>query len=132
MVAAICAVVSGCATVDPQVAAQAQQAYAKSIPTCNTAKECEVKWSAARNWVLGNCGFRIEKIESDYIETYKSGDSANTDLYCRVTKSAISETGYQIELAAGANNFLMYSGYQITEIKQRFNDSVNAAWHASP
>lgn len=129
---AITTLLSSCATAPTAEDLQAEQHYRDSIPTCSTAKECEVKWAAARNWVLNNCGFRIEKIEPDYIETYKSGDSANTDLYCRVTKSAVSETEYRIELAAGANNFLMYMGSQHTALLQGFNDAVNQSWHASP
>ena len=126
--AALCALSGGCATVDPQVAALAAQTYRDSIPTCNSAKECEVKWAAARNWMLSNCGFRLQTVQPDYLETYKSGDSADTGLYCRVVKTPYSETGYRIELTAGANNFLMYSAHSLTEVKQRFNDAVNAAW----
>ncbi|MFO1394685.1 MAG: hypothetical protein U1F09_13050 [Steroidobacteraceae bacterium] len=122
----------GCAMAPSAADLQAQQHYQDTIPTCSSPKECEVKWSAARNWVLNNCGFRIEKMEPDYIETYKSGDSSDTNLYCRVTKSAVSETEYRIELAAGANNFLMYMGSAHTALLQGFNDAVNQSWHGSP
>lgn len=126
------AALPGCAMTPTPEQMQASERYRTSIPTCSAAKECEVKWAAARNWMLGNCGFRLEKIEPDYLETYKSGDSASTDLYCRVTRTPISDTAYRIELTAAANNFLMYSAAQITAIHQRFNDAVEDSWHAAP
>jgi len=81
--------------------------------------------------MLSSCGFRLQHIEPDYLETYKSGDYANTDLYCRVTKTPINEYTYRIELVAGANNFMRYTKPELVQIHQQFNDAVNAAWHPS-
>jgi hypothetical protein len=120
-----------CSTVPPEELNAARDAYNNSIPICGTAKECEAKWAAARNWMLEQCGLRLQHIEQDYLETYKSGDYANTDLYCRVTKTPISEAEYRIELTAGANNPLMYSAPALLKIQQHFNDRVNNAWAPS-
>jgi len=117
-----------CATVPTEELAANKQTCVESITTCRTPKECEARWAAARNWMLSNCGFRLEHVEPDYLETYKSGDYANTDLYCRVTKTPIGETAYRIELVAGANNFMIYGAAAKLAFHQRFNDSVNGAW----
>ncbi|QCG64265.1 hypothetical protein [Pseudomonas veronii] len=41
-----------------------------TIPVCISDKDCELKWSAARRWVLSNAGYKIQSITSDYIETH--------------------------------------------------------------
>ncbi len=119
---------SGCAMAPTAQDLAAEDSYRSSIPTCSTAKECEAKFAAARNWMLGNCGFRLQTVTADYLETFKSGDYADTNLYCRVTKTPISETAYRIELVAGANNPLMYSRAKLVSVHQAFNDTVNASW----
>ena len=120
--------IAGCASAPNPALLEAEQFYRQSVPTCSSPKECEAKWAAARNWVLSSCGMRLQHVEADFLETYRSGDSANTDLYCRVTRTPISETAYRIELVAGANNPFMYSRSKLVMIGQSFNDAVNAAW----
>lgn len=119
---------SGCAVAPTQQEIAAEQFYRESIPSCASDKECEAKMAAARNWMLSNCGFRLQTVAPDYLETFKSGDYADTSLYCRVTKTPTSQVAYRIELVAGANNPLMYSRSKLIAIHQAFNDSVNGAW----
>lgn len=66
----------GCATaptVDP-----AKMAYAQSIqPVCRTERECELMWSAAKQWVQDNAAYRIKLLTNDHLETYSpSGGTA--------------------------------------------------------
>jgi hypothetical protein len=78
--------------------------------------------------VLDNCSFKLQHITDDYMETYSSGDYASTGLWCRVTKSPISETAYRIELEAGVNN--AFSSSDAQRAKTKFNDFVTASWSA--
>lgn len=122
---------SGCMT--PEAAAQRDEAeraaraqYVASIPTCSTAKECEAKWSAARRWVLDHCGFRLQTVTADYMETYNVRDVASTAMWCRVTRSPISETVYRIELENGVNNLFALGG--LAESRADFNAFVTSSW----
>lgn len=100
--------------------------YQASIPRCSTDKECAAKWAAARRWVLDNCGFKLQHITDDYLETYNIRDSASTAMWCRVTKSPESETVSRIELENGVNNPFSQGG--VAPARRSFNDYVNAAW----
>lgn len=128
---ASCLGIAGCETTPDAGTNALRTVYVSTIPTCREGKECEAKWAAARDWMLDRCGFRLQHIEADYMETYKSGDYANTGLYCRVTRTPISETEYRIELKATANNPLMHSDADLLRIHQHFNDRVSGSWTPS-
>jgi hypothetical protein len=124
------AAVAGCASQE-QLAAQAEaeqaarEQYEASLPRCSTDKECAAKWAAARRWVLDNCGFKLQHVSDDYLETYNIRDPASTGMWCRVTKTPTSETEYLIELENGANNWFV--GGMLGK-RMEFNQYVNAAW----
>lgn len=122
--------VAGCASQEELTArAEAEQAaraqYQASLPRCSSDKECAAKWSAARRWVLDNCGFKLQHVTDDYMETFNIRDPASTAMWCRVTKSPTSETEYVIELENGANNWFV--GGMLGK-RMEFNHYVNAAW----
>ncbi len=94
-------------------------------PSCTGPEECELKWAAARRWIQNNAGFRIQNYSSDYIQTYKSGDYANTELGVEVTKEPLGGGSYQIVARMWINNGLM-SG-DIPPKLVAFNDYVNTA-----
>ena len=66
---------SACSTparIDP-----AKQAYAQSIqPVCRSEKECELMWSAAKQWVEENSRYRIKLLTNDHLETYSPTDGS--------------------------------------------------------
>ena len=137
LIGASCALAVGCASLTPeQIEAnrlayqQQQEQYQASIPTCASAKECEAKWLAARRWVLDTCDFKLQHVTDDFLETYHSGDYADTNMWCRVSKTPTGETTYQLELEVGVNN--PFAGGDRTYLKQTFNDAVNAAWQSAP
>lgn len=103
-----------------------QRIYKATIPRCTSDKECAAKWSAARRWVLDNCGFRLQHITDDYMETFNIRDVASTSMWCRVTKSPISETESRIELENGVNN--PFAQGVLDGKRREFNSAVNAAW----
>lgn len=119
----ICAVVllAACA---PMPTAQQYQAFEASIPTCTTAKGCEVKWATARRWVLDNAGFKIQHMTDDFIETYNSTDYTSTDLWARISKEPVDGDTYRILIEVGCNN--MFGCHpEAMFAKQSFNDYVN-------
>lgn len=129
------ALLIGCATPEERAEyarqeSEAQAKYEASIPTCSNDKECQAKWAAARRWVLDYCGFKLQHITDDYMETFNSGDYAATEMWCRVTKSPTSETAYRIELENGVNNPFGAGG--LSAARWQFNQAVNAAWSTTP
>ena len=98
-----CAVLAGCATMTPQQEAQFQQQMATTQPHCMSQRQCEAAWSAARNWVNGNCGMKIQTMTDSYIETYNSVGSDPT-LACRVTKDPDAAGGYSLSISVSCAN----------------------------
>ena len=101
----------------------------QTMPTCTGQAECELKWAAARRWVQNNAGFRIQNYSTDFIQTYKSGDYANTDLGVEVSKEPMGGGAYQIVARMWINNAL--SGGGIPAKLVQFNDYVNTAMPVS-
>lgn len=102
--------------------------FKTSIPHCTGPEECELKWAAARRWVQNNAGLRIQNYSSDFIQTYKSGDYANTALGVEVTKEPLGDHSYQIVARMWINN--AFSQGQIPAKLVEFNDYVNTAMPA--
>lgn len=92
--AAVC--ITGCAapqTQQPPVAAS----------TCSSAKECEIKWAAARRWINDNCGYKLQHYTSEYMETFNATNSSPS-LACRVSKEPIDAMTYRLTFEAGCDN----------------------------
>lgn len=94
---------AGCATMSPQQQADFQQQMVATQPHCMSQRQCEAAWSAARNWVNGNCGMKIQTMTESYIETYNSPDSS-PDIACRVTKDPDPSGGYSLSIAVSCSN----------------------------
>lgn len=92
---------SGCATTGDITAKRAE--FESTIPTCKTDRDCEMKWSAARNWVLNNSGWKIQHLTNDFIETYNAvGGSPR--IAVRVTKEPLTEGGYKLVVKTWCDN----------------------------
>lgn len=92
---------AGCATVqdDPRKREHAQA----TIPTCKADRECEMKWAAARKWVLTNSSFKMKLMTSDYMETYSpTGGSAL--IAVRVSKEPVVSGGYRLVVGVWCDN----------------------------
>lgn len=75
----------------------------RTMPTCKEARECEVKWAAARKWVLDHSAYKIQHITDDYIETYNP-QRYSTGIAVRVRKDAISSGGYRFLVDVWCDN----------------------------
>lgn len=114
---------TGCAEAVRQQ--QEQRAQLQStVPMCNSDRECELKWSAARQWVLANAGMKLQHVTPDFLETYNPPpDSPN--LAVRVVKKPMANGGYQLGVATWCNNLFGCVPDQWAAA-QNFNDTVNA------
>lgn len=74
-----------------------------SRPKCADDAACERLWSAARNWVIGNCSMKIQNITDSYIETFNSV-GGSPGLHCRVVKDPLPEGGYILTITTGCAN----------------------------
>jgi len=87
---------SGCASgVSSAQRATMQAEINKTIPTCAEARDCELKWAAARRWVLSNSPMKIQQMTPDFIETYNPLNSS-PDIAVRVVKEPVGSAGYRI------------------------------------
>jgi hypothetical protein len=106
-VVAAAVMLSGCATFNENMAnarneqAQVKSRFAATRPACQNEQQCEKMWAAARNWVINNCGMKIQNITDGYIETY---GSTGTQLACRVTKDPMANGNWQLTVTTGCNN----------------------------
>lgn len=135
VLASSAALLYGCSSMTPEqrhnveiTQRAAREQYEAAIPRCSSDKECQAKWAAARRWVLDHCGFKLEHVTDDFMETFNSGNAAATQMWCRVTKSPINETAYKIELENGANNW--FGNGDMPAIRAEFNAYVSAAWQS--
>ena len=95
-----------------------------TTPTCNSSESCELAWSAARDWVLHNAGYRIQLLTPDYLETYGS-PSGSPDLSVRVQKQPLGSGRYQLVVTVWCGNMFGCAPNAVVAA-QRFNDYVNA------
>lgn len=84
------------------VAAKRAQVEA-TVPTCVTSEECELKWAAARRWVLETSGFKIQNITDDFLETYNP-TSGSPSLAARVVKEPLGGGRYRLVVTLWCDN----------------------------
>jgi hypothetical protein len=96
----------------------------RTIPKCETEKECERKWAGAQAWVAKNSGYKIQVATDSLIETYNSTDSS-TRLAARVVKEPIGSTGYQFVVTVWCDN-IYGCRPDVASAMLDFNRTVNA------
>ena len=80
-----------------------QAEYQRTIPKCSEQRDCELKWAAARSWVLGNAGLKIQNYSGDFIETYNPPPNSPL-LAARILKEPAVAGGYEIKVELWCNN----------------------------
>ncbi|QOU06805.1 hypothetical protein IM720_08800 [Pseudomonas fluorescens] len=116
---------SGCAAVPDAKTEQLKQEYMSTIPVCISDKDCELKWSAARRWVLSNAGYKIQSITSDYIETFNPPEASSL-LGARIIKEPKGDGSYRITAELWCSNWIGCHP-PVWEAAVDFNRTVNAA-----
>jgi hypothetical protein len=126
-IASAASLMAGCGAM--KQAAQERQSlryeYERTIPTCGSEKDCELKWSAARTFVLSNSDRKLQHITNDYLETYNPAPSS-PGLAWRVNKEATGSSSYRIVATAWCANMFGCVPDNLTTML-RFNEAVNAA-----
>lgn len=118
---------AGCANMANDPAVQAKLAKIReTVPTCNSDKECDVKWSAARQWILANAGWKLQHVQPDYMETYNAINSSPA-LAVRVVKEARQEGGSRIIATVWCDNIFGCNPDKFDALMD-FNSKVNASW----
>ena len=104
------------------------RAFQASIPTCSSDRECELKWSAARQWILSKATMKLQHVTPDFMETYNPPPKS-LGLAARVTKEPIATGGYRLVVTTwcGGLGCAFPSPRHPWEAAQDFNDTVNAA-----
>jgi hypothetical protein len=101
-----------------------QRQFVRSVPVCSTDRECELKWSAARQWVLATAGLKLQYIARDFMGTYNPPRNSSA-LAVRIVKEPMANGGYQIKVSTWCNN---NSGCvpNSWDAAQDFNNYVNS------
>ncbi len=117
------AMLSGCVS---QQAVDAERHFQATLPTCNTDKDCERKWSMARNWMLNTMAMKLQHYAPDYMETYNPTEGYGG----RVTKDPIDHVTYRISLALSCAGLACFTS--LGPVKQSFNDYLNGTISTPP
>lgn len=56
--------ITSCAT--QQVDPGQRELALVTTPTCMSDRECELKWSAVRRWVIDNAAYKLKTVTTDY------------------------------------------------------------------
>lgn len=113
----VAALLTGCVS---QAEIDAERHFQSTIPTCSTEKECELKWAAARRWLLSNSSMKLQHYAPDLMETY---NPAQEGIGARVIKEPIDNTTYRLVVDVWCGGFSCFGS--MVELKQSFNDYVD-------
>lgn len=119
-------VMAGCATVTPDQRAR----WDETAAICYSKPDCDAKWAAARNWIQGNSGYKIQIYSDDLIETYNSMQY-DPKIAVRAVKTPLSvskngDESYVIGVKVSCGN-IFGCVPSIDESILAFNHSVSAA-----
>lgn len=89
-------------------------------PTCSDAKDCEVKWGAARNWILDHAGTKIQTYSADFIETYNPNRYSPL-LAVAATKEPLADGSYKIVARMWCDNFIGCQPNQYVALNEFYN-----------
>lgn len=103
-----------------------QAEWQRTIPTCTEPRECEIKWAAARRWLLNNAGFKLQHVTDDFLETYNPPQHS-ADIAVRVVKEPLQPEGYRFVVSVWCNNMFGCQPNQ-WEAAVSFNEYVNSSY----
>lgn len=125
------AVLTACATpTDPTIVASWKAEAMRTIPKCKSATECDVKWAAARQYILQHSAWKIQRMTGDFIETF-SPPTGVVQLAYRVTKTPLSDGSYAIEGQTWCGTEYTECSPHSWHALRDMNRFINAAWKPS-
>lgn len=124
---ALSVLLTGCASMQAQQMARVDE-FQRTIPVCVGEQQCRMAWAYARNWVIQNCGMKIQNITDTYIETFGSHTAA---LACRVVGEPRGPDSWAIVMNASCGNIFgcVPDAWQSA---LRFNREVGGAFGSVP
>ena len=122
LVSVIAVLISGCATVEEVE----PQAPTTPTPTCKGAADCEVKWSAARSYLLSHAAYKLQNDSVDRLETFNPSNEATVGLRAQVNKALQPDGSYAIVAKFWCNNLVVCSPNADKTLSD-FNRTVAAA-----
>lgn len=117
---------TGCAGMQQRQAENTAE-FDRTIPVCTGEAQCKVAWAVARNWVIQNCGMKIQNIADGYIETY---GSTSTNLACRVMGEPRGPDSWALVMRTTCGN-MFGCVPDAWESALRFNSEVGASMGAA-
>jgi ketosteroid isomerase-like protein len=94
-------------------------------PTCNTAADCDAKWSAARSYLVAHAGYGIQNDSVDRLETYNPASEVTMGLRAKVSKAIQPDGSYAIVAKFWCNN-LFECRPNADKTLEDFNRSIGA------
>jgi ketosteroid isomerase-like protein len=122
LISVIAVLIVGCATI-PQVV---REAPSTPTPTCQSAADCEAKWSAARSYLLTHTSYKIQNDSVDRLETYNPSNEVTVGLRAQVSKAIQPDGRYAIVAKFWCNNLFECSPNAAKTLED-FNRTVTAA-----
>lgn len=93
---------SACVTTEQQTAWQQQGARPM---TCREGQDCAIKWGKALRWVQANSAYKLRMVNDSIIATMGPLPYSPQPAM-EITKTPIGNGIYQIQFAAGCDNFI--------------------------
>ncbi len=121
ILATVCGAFLISCAVSPETQAKMDE-FARTIPSCSAAADCDRKWEAARRWAQQNSDFGIRS-ESDTRIYASSNLISQSGIGVVVTKVTSGADRYQI--VADLECFSAYSCPELWDMKVDFNRTVN-------
>lgn len=106
-----------CAHVTPE------QRVAAAQPVWCYAKDCEVKWARATQWLQDNSHWRISTVTETMLAT--EGPYGKTFLAYEITKFPVNHGVYEIRFRAGCVNQGLGCHPDVTQAEASFKQYVN-------
>ena len=73
-------------------------------PTCKGAADCEVKWSAARTYLIDHAAYKLQNDSVDRLETYNPNEDSSAGLRAQVSRAIQPDGSYAIVAKFWCNN----------------------------
>jgi hypothetical protein len=100
----------------------------RTVPVCRESKECEIKWTAARDWAIKNSGRGLLQATNDYLETTNPVSSPAESIKIRVVREQQQDGSYRISATVWCDSYVRCVPDKWAAMKS-FNDTVNASWY---
>jgi ketosteroid isomerase-like protein len=126
LVSALAVLIAGCATVQEVEPPKP----VVPTPTCKGAADCEVKWSAARTYLIDHAAYKLQNDSVDRLETYNPNEDSSAGLRAQVSRAIQPDGSYAIVAKFWCNNLFECSPSASRTLND-FNSTIAATGSAN-